>query len=452
MCIIIIAVVAVICCYHVPVIIRHCQYAFGLPSWELTYPIPRHFWRGISFSQGGIFSSPGTIVHWFRIVLQIRQPTVIYLLAIKFESLFFVTFCLRNRPRVCHGPRLSREESTAKHCIQHENVQISCLLLHGTQHLVLVFVWRLRLEKIVFHHRNQLQLTLPECFGKTDDMFIYHVLLFHWGLVYTLNESMIHNAFWIPYITLPPGIYSYNAYMGYVCFRVINLIWITSMLKPQNKFETKSGSCPCQKSTSYRESLYPAFNLWWSMLNEPRWFKQGYYCLHIISIYIYTHTYVYRLIVELRLRSEKNQWSVCLEDTAHWKLQQKDGWEDLSCAKTGEICFLRREGCTAESSVYAILHVFIVRISRHLQRKHPLWINHYNEQSHVFFFNHCSLVWFGSGAYGFVILLLSMWTFRNPLKRTLVPSYPSVRVHQRIPSPIITFQEGYWDGVWTCVV
>ena len=58
---------------------------------------------------------------------------------------------------------------------------------------------------------------------------------------------MIHNAFWIPYITLPPGIYSYNAYMGYVCFRVINLIWITSMLKPQNKFETNQGHAHAKK-------------------------------------------------------------------------------------------------------------------------------------------------------------------------------------------------------------
>lgn len=104
-----------------------------------------------------------------------------------------------------------------------------------------------------------------------------------------------------------------------------------------------------------------------------------------ISIYIYTHTYVYRLIVELRLRSEKisdqllRRHGALKAATKRWMggLELRQNWRDM---------FSETEGCTAESSVYAILHVFIVRISRHLQRKHPLWINHYNEQSHVFFF------------------------------------------------------------------
>ena len=30
-----------------------------LPSWNLTYPLPRQFWRCVSFSQGGICQFPG---------------------------------------------------------------------------------------------------------------------------------------------------------------------------------------------------------------------------------------------------------------------------------------------------------------------------------------------------------------------------------------------------------
>ena len=33
-----------------------------LPSWELTYPHPRHFWRWFSFYQGGICWFPGTVI------------------------------------------------------------------------------------------------------------------------------------------------------------------------------------------------------------------------------------------------------------------------------------------------------------------------------------------------------------------------------------------------------
>lgn len=90
-----------------------------------------------------------------------------------------------------------------------------------------------------------------------------------------------------------------------------------------------------------------------------------------ISIYIYTHTYVYRLIVELRLRSEKisdqllRRHGALKAATKRWMggLELRQNWRDM---------FSEMEGCTDESSVYAILHVFIVRISRHLQRKHPL--------------------------------------------------------------------------------
>ena len=35
-----------------------------IPSWELTYPLPRHFWRWVSFSPGGICYFPGGYCWW----------------------------------------------------------------------------------------------------------------------------------------------------------------------------------------------------------------------------------------------------------------------------------------------------------------------------------------------------------------------------------------------------
>ncbi len=39
---------------HAPCMEHLYTFIIDLPCWELIYPIPRHFWRWFSFSQGGI--------------------------------------------------------------------------------------------------------------------------------------------------------------------------------------------------------------------------------------------------------------------------------------------------------------------------------------------------------------------------------------------------------------
>ena len=168
-------------------------------------------------------------------------------------------------------------------------------------------------------------------------------------------------------------------------------------------------------------------------------------------IYLFTYTHIHMSIDWLWSCDCDLKKTVirCLEDTAHWKLQQKRWMGGLELRQNWRDMSSEMEGCTAESSVYAILHVFIVRISRHLQRKHPLWINHYNEQSHVFFFT-------TAHSFGLVVVHMDLsfccwaWTFRNPLKRTLVLHTP-VWECIKDSKPNNNVQEGYWtvfERVW----
>ena len=81
-------------------------YYICVPSCELTYPLPRHFWIWFSFSPGGICSSSSL------------QGIVYHIQNIKFPCPN-LSFCCRRRLRVRSVPQVAKSERELSNSIPH---------------------------------------------------------------------------------------------------------------------------------------------------------------------------------------------------------------------------------------------------------------------------------------------------------------------------------------------